>query len=82
MPDQTCDIAIIGGGPAASAAAWTLRQRAPQLSVTIVESGNHSKPRVGETLPPTAQSVLTQMGLWDSFLEQGHLPAYGTSAGR
>lgn len=72
------DIAILGGGPAGSAVALTLRKHAPQLSVVIIEQSAFDRPRIGETLPPTVQPLLKQLGVWESFLAESHLPAYGT----
>jgi len=72
------DIAILGGGPAGSAVALSLRKHAPELSVVIIESSAYDRQRIGETLPPTVQPLLKQLGVWESFLAEAHLPAYGT----
>ena len=37
-------------------------------------------PRIGEALPPTARRLLTDMGLLDGFLAEGHTPCYGNRA--
>src|SRR5215207_2360513 len=74
------DVVILGGGPAGAAAALSLRRHAPTLSVALVEQTCYDAPRVGETLPPTAQTVLEQLGVWDTFVAEGHVPAYGTRA--
>src|SRR5215207_9256946 len=63
------DVVILGGGPAGAA---------PSLSVALVEQSSYDAPRVGETLPPTVQSVLEQLGVWETFVGQGHVAAYGT----
>jgi 2-polyprenyl-6-methoxyphenol hydroxylase-like FAD-dependent oxidoreductase len=73
-------VVILGGGPAGTATALSLRQHAPALSVAIVEQSTYNEFRIGETLTPHAQSLLEQLGVWSSFLEQGHTPAYGTRA--
>lgn len=72
------DVLILGGGPAGTAAALSLRSHAPSLSVAIVEQSSYDTPRVGETLPPTVQSVLEQLGVWETFVGEGHVAAYGT----
>ena len=72
------DVVILGGGPAGAAAALSLRGLAPSLSVALVEQSGYDTPRVGETLPPTVQSVLEQLGVWGKFVGQGHVAAYGT----
>src|SRR5215207_890087 len=72
------DVLILGGGPAGAAAALSLRGHAPSLSVALVEQSSYDAPRVGETLPPTVQSALVQLGVWETFVGQGHVAAYGT----
>ena len=72
------DVAILGGGPAGAATALALRQHAPELSVLLVERSDETKRRIGETLPPGVEPVLEQLGIWDKFRQEGHLPAYGT----
>jgi flavin-dependent dehydrogenase len=74
------DVAILGGGPAGAAAALSLRRHAPALSVALVEQSGYDAPRVGETLPPTVQNVLEQLGVWEAFVGEGHVAAYGTRA--
>lgn len=74
------DILILGGGPAASAAGISLRKLAPQLRVAILEAGDYSQRRIGETLPPGSERILRQLGLREVLLQAGHLPSYGTSA--
>jgi len=74
------DVVILGGGPAGAAAALSLRRHAPALSVALVEQSGYDRPRVGETLPPTARALLEQLEVWETFAGQGHVPAYGTCA--
>lgn len=72
------DVVILGGGPAGTASALSLRRHAPSLSVALVEQSSYDAPRVGETLPPTVQTVLEQLGVWETFVSEGHVAAYGT----
>jgi flavin-dependent dehydrogenase len=74
------DVVILGGGPAGAAAAISLRRHRPSLSVALVEQSCYDAPRVGETLPPTVQRVLEQLGVWEAFVGEGHVAAYGTRA--
>jgi flavin-dependent dehydrogenase len=67
------DVAIVGGGPAASAAAIALRRRG--LTCAIVERGNGRGARVGESLAPAVKPLLAQLGL--DLAADGHLPCYG-----
>lgn len=74
------DIVILGGGPAGTAVALSLNTATPQLTVAMIESSAYDQLRVGETLPPTVQPLLTQLGVWTEFLAEEHLPAYGSCA--
>jgi len=67
------DVAIAGGGPAASAAAIALRRRG--LSCAIVERGDCSGEKVGESLAPAAKPLLDALGL--DLARDGHLPCHG-----
>ena len=49
------------------------------LTVTIVDAPE-SGVRVGETLPPPAETLLAELGLGDRFLARGSLASYGTRA--
>ena len=78
MADATTievDVAIIGGGPAGCAVAISLAQLG--YRVALLERTNYTKARVGETLPPTVQPVLRELGVWERFLADGHAPAPG-----
>ncbi|MEO8130485.1 MAG: tryptophan 7-halogenase [Bryobacteraceae bacterium] len=60
------DVAIIGGGPAGSAAALTLRDRYPELSVGILEASLFDQPRAGEVLSPAATPILRQLRILEA----------------
>lgn len=72
------DVAVFGGGPAGCATAIALRRLGH--SCLIVERSNFAEMRVGETLPPAARRPLAALGLWDRFLEAGHLPSVAIDA--
>ncbi|MFL5802984.1 MAG: NAD(P)/FAD-dependent oxidoreductase, partial [Roseiflexaceae bacterium] len=72
------DVVILGGGPAGAATALALRRHAPALRLALVERSDYTEMRIGETLPPIVQPLLERLGVWEAFVRQEHLPAYGT----
>ncbi len=44
----------------------------------MVEPSAMTAPRIGETIPPDANRLLTEMGVWNEVLGQGHLPCHGS----
>jgi flavin-dependent dehydrogenase len=73
------DVAIIGGGPAGSAAALTLL-RYSRLRVAIIEKGDYSQWRVGETLSPSVQPLLDYLDATSILESEEQLRNYGTAA--
>lgn len=76
---QNVDVAIIGGGPAGSAAAITLRKR-DDISVAVIERGDYTNVKVGESLSPGARGLLQYLGLWERFEQEQRLSLLGTEA--
>jgi flavin-dependent dehydrogenase len=74
-----CDIAILGGGPAGSAAALTLLKYS-KLRPVIVERSSYDGWRVGETLSPGVLPLLTYLGAESVLAGQGQRRAYSTAA--
>jgi flavin-dependent dehydrogenase len=70
-----CDIVILGGGPAGTAAAITLARVG--RSVVVIEKSHYEQARIGETLPPAARPLLMRLAVWEPFLAAGHLPSPG-----
>jgi flavin-dependent dehydrogenase len=68
-------VLVAGAGPAGSAAALDASRRG--FSVALIEQGSYQTRRVGETLPPMIRHQLTELGIWERFLECGPLPSYG-----
>lgn len=71
------DILVAGGGPAGCALAIAVRRLNPALRVLILERSAYEKQRVGETLPPPCRVLLERLGIWEDFLKENHLPAFG-----
>lgn len=69
------DVAIVGGGPAGSAAAIVLATGG--AGVVLLERSAYDGRRTGETLPPDVRVSLERLGVWDRFLEDGHSPSPG-----
>lgn len=62
MTDRV-DIAIVGAGPAGSAAALALRAHAPGLTVRLLDAGDAPRFRPGEVLPAAGAEMLRQLGV-------------------
>jgi flavin-dependent dehydrogenase len=67
------DVAVIGAGPAGAAAALHL---APSRQVVLIERREAVPDRIGESLPAAAQHLLHELGVWESFLAEGHAPSF------
>ena len=72
------DVLIAGAGPAGAAAAISLADFAPSLSVCIADAPATDALRVGETLPPQIRPLLLHLKLWQAFEAQRHRPSYRT----
>jgi 2-polyprenyl-6-methoxyphenol hydroxylase-like FAD-dependent oxidoreductase len=46
-------------------------------SCVILERGDDSGDKPGESLPPSARPLLEQLGLWDALEADGHRPCHG-----
>lgn len=75
---MTYDVAIVGGGPAASAAALTLARAG--VSAVILERGVDRGDKPGESIAPGARPLLQQLGVWDDLASDGHLPCHGNKS--
>jgi flavin-dependent dehydrogenase len=75
---ETFDAAIVGGGPAGSAAALALA-RAGRRAV-VIEASVYGAFRVGETVPASLRAVLRELGAWETFAAAGHLPSAGNAS--
>jgi flavin-dependent dehydrogenase len=78
MPSSV-DVLVVGGGPGGAAVALEIRRRKGG-SVLLIDAGDYQGFRVGESVPPTIQTLLVQLGAGDLLNEGMALPCHGTSA--
>ena len=74
------EVVIIGGGPAGTSTAIALLKCDPGLRVLIIEKTDYQNFRVGETLHPSIRSLMDQLGIWEDFVKEQHMPSYGTAS--
>ena len=74
---QRYRVVIIGGGPAGSACALALAQRGV-ADILMLEAGDYSQFRIGESIPPESWRALQALGIEQAFLQEGHAPCYGS----
>ena len=70
------DVAIAGGGPAASVTAMLLARAG--ASCVILERDAEAGDKAGESLAPAARPLLEELDLWDALERDGHRPCHGT----
>lgn len=68
------EVLIVGCGPAGAVAALNL---APIRRTAVIDCRTGPVLRIGESLPAAARRLFTDMGIFDSFLREGHSPCYG-----
>ena len=74
IPVITCDVLVIGGGPAGSTIASLLAEKGWQ--VTLLEKEHHPRFHIGESLLPMNMPILERLGVLDQVHEIG-LVKYG-----
>src|SRR5277367_2469395 len=67
------DVAILGGGPAGTAAGLELKRNEPGLRALLVEAEVSTGWQIGETLAPGAKQLLNGLGCWGEVLRDGVL---------
>lgn len=72
------DLIVVGGGPGGTSTAIAFLRSNSSGKVVLLEAGNYSKPRFGETLLPGTLGFLYQLGIQEQFLEENHRPTHGS----
>lgn len=72
--DDTCDVLVIGGGPAGSTIAALLAQRGER--VVLVEKDHHPRFHIGESLLPFNMPLLDALGVKAEVAQIG-IPKFG-----
>lgn len=73
--DTTWDAIIIGGGPAGSSAAVTLRQAGKK--VLVLEKEKFPRFHIGESLLPYNRPIFDELGVWPKIAAAGFMPKRG-----
>jgi flavin-dependent dehydrogenase len=73
--NQAFDVAIIGGGPAGSAAGTLLARKG--RSVVILERERFPRFKVGESMLPSSSEILERMGVKEKVDQAGFMVKYG-----
>lgn len=75
MKSNVHTVAVIGGGPAGATAARVLAETG--TTVILIDARPRDGFLGGESLVPAARVILDELGLWERFRADGHLPCYG-----
>jgi flavin-dependent dehydrogenase len=73
--NEVFDVAIIGGGPAGSAAGSLLAKKGRR--VAIFEREKFPRFKVGESMLPSSSDILERMGVKEKIDNAGFMPKYG-----
>lgn len=66
---RSCDVLVLGGGPAGSTAAILLARQG--WKVTLLEKEHFPRFHIGESLLPFGNTLLQELGVWDDLVRGG-----------
>jgi len=69
--DVSCDVLVVGGGPAGSTTAALLKRRG--LNVVLLEKDHHPRFHIGESLLPANMPILEELGVLEEVRGIGML---------
>ncbi|MEC4818172.1 MAG: tryptophan 7-halogenase [Scytonema sp. PMC 1069.18] len=75
---EAVDVVILGGGPAGLATA--IKLAISGYPVVVLAREERGGDKIGESLAPASQPILKQLGVWEAFLQDSHLPCYGNKS--
>ena len=75
--DQSCEVVVIGGGPAGSTSATMLARQG--VSVLLLERERFPREHVGESLLPASIPVLEELGVLPAVEAAGFLKKWGAT---
>ena len=67
MREETCDVLVVGGGPAGSTLAALVKKYAPEKRVVLLERAPGPRHHVGESLLPGLVPVLKELGVFEKI---------------
>jgi flavin-dependent dehydrogenase len=75
---RAVDVVILGGGPAGLATA--IKLAITGYSAVVLAREDQGGDKIGESLAPASKPILQQLGVWEAFLQDSHLPCYGNKS--
>jgi flavin-dependent dehydrogenase len=79
MSDMSCDVLIVGGGPAGATAGYILAKASRR--VIVVEKSAFPRFHIGESILPRAFPLIQELGLENAFRKIAHVPKFGAEFG-
>ena len=81
-PPSSCDVLIIGAGPAGSATALMLTRLCNSMAtpprIVMVETSHFDDGRSGGSIAPDSRPLLEQLGVLSAFMDAGHQVCRGS----